>query len=208
MNLFSEKHFSEAVPLFKEVISIEPTTAEPYFYLGFYNFKFAQNYAASENYLKKAIEICPDVDIYAYYFLADICYGREEWAKAKDYLTKFLSDPALIDNDVDLVRAREMLKWAKTYVDIYTKPVPFDPHYLPGVCSPLSEYMPSFSPDGEIVFYTRLIEMPPRKDDIFQKKYMKECLYASRMKDNKYDSGAEMPYPFNKTDNIGGVTVV
>lgn len=207
MDLFSSKKFSAAVPYFKEVIAIEPTTAEPYYFLGYYNFKIMENYAAAENYLKKAIEICPEVDLYAYYFLGAICFGRNEYAPAVEYLKKFVEDPALVDNDADINDARDMLRWGKFYSDLYTKPVPFEPDFIRGVCSPLHEYLPSFSPDGELAFYTRVLEMPPRKDDIFQKKYYKEALFCSVLTNGAFDAGKQMEYPFNETENIGGVSI-
>ncbi len=207
MELFGDRKMTAAVPYFKEVIELEPTTAEPYYYLGYYNFKITENYSAAEGYLTKAIAICPEVDLYAYYFLGDIYYGKEDWAKAVEYLKKFVEDPALVDNDGDINRARDMLKWSKFYNDLYTKPVPFEPEYIRGVCSPLHEYLPSFSPDGELAFYTRVLEMPPRKDDIFQKKYYKEALFCSTLVNGVFDSGKEMGYPFNETENVGGASI-
>lgn len=207
MEFFSDRHITDAVPLFKEVIAIEPTTAEPYYYLGYYNFKFTDNLKAAENYLTKAIEICPEVDINAYYFLGDIYAGREEWANAVKCLSKFTADPALVDNDGDLQRARDLLTWARFYDNMFSKPVPFEPFYLQGVCSPNHEYLPCISPDDEMAFYTRLIEMPPRKGDLVPKKYFKEALYYSEKKNGTFDVGQEMPDPFNNTDNIGMVSI-
>jgi len=207
MELFSDRHIADAVPLFKEVIAIEPTTAEPYYYLGYYNFKFAENLKAAETYLTKAVEICPEVDINAWYFLGDIYAGREEWANAVKCLSKFTADPALIDNDGDLQRARDLLTWARFYDNMFSKPVPFEPFYLQGVCSPNHEYLPCISPDDEMAFYTRLIEMPPRKGDLVPKKYFKEALYYSEKKNGTFDVGQEMPDPFNNTENIGNVSI-
>jgi outer membrane protein OmpA-like peptidoglycan-associated protein len=204
---FQDKHSAQAVPLFKDVIQIEPGVADPYYFLGYINFKLNENYKAAETYLLKAIEICPEVDIYAYYFLGDIYAGREEWAKAVQYLSEFVKDPALIDNDGDLNRAKDLLKWAKFYDNMLNHPVSFDPHYITGICSVNHEYLPCISSDGEIAFYTRVLEMPPRKDDIYQQKYFKEALFYSDLVNGKFTNGQEMPYPFNSTENIGSVTV-
>lgn len=206
MDLFSDRHLTDAVPLFKEVMTLEPGVADSYYYLGYYNFKITENFKAAENYLTKAVEICPETDIYAYYFLGDIYAGREEWAKAVQYLSKFTADPALIDNDGDLKRARDLLTWSKFYNDMFSKPVPFEPTYLQGICTANHEYLPMISPDGEIAFYTRLLEMPPRKD-LLQQKYYKEVLYFSQLQGNTFDNGQAMPYPFNETPNIGGLTI-
>lgn len=206
-DLFQDRNFPEAASLFKEVISIEPTTAEPYYFLGYINFRLNENYKAAETYLLKSIEICPEFDINAYYFLGDIYYGREEWAKAAQYLSEFVKDPALINNDGDFNRARDLLKWAKLYSDMFSKPVPFDPHYISGICSPNHEYLPCISPDGEIALYSRVIEMPPKKGDLTKQNYFKEVLYCSNLVNGKYDNGQEMSYPFNETDNIGGVSI-
>jgi outer membrane protein OmpA-like peptidoglycan-associated protein len=204
---FQDKHSAQAIPLFKDVIQLEPGVADSYYFMGYINFKLNENYKAAETYLLKAIEICPEVDIYAYYFLGDIYAGREEWAKTVQYLSEFVKDPALIDNDGDLNRAKDLLKWARFYDNMLNHPVPFDPHYINGICTVNHEYLPCISSDGEIAFYTRVLEMPPRKDDIYQQKYFKEALFYSDLVNGKFTGGQEMPYPFNSTENIGSVTV-
>jgi outer membrane protein OmpA-like peptidoglycan-associated protein len=206
-DLMRDHHIGLAVPYFKQVIDLEPDAAEPYFYLGYFNFKYEENYTAAENYFLKAIEKCPYFDVYAYYYLGDIYSGREDWPKAVQYLKEFLKDPALIENDADQNRARALLKWAHFYNDLYNNPVPFGPKFLEGICTPNNEYLPCISPDGEIALYTRVFEMPPRKGDLYGQKSYKEALYYSNLVNGQFDGGQEMPYPFNKTDNMGGVSI-
>ncbi len=207
MDMFSDRRFTESIPLFKEVIALEPTTAEPYYFLGYINFRIMDNIKAAETYLKKAIEICPDTDLNAYYFLGDIAAGREDWATTIKYLSKFTADPALIDNDGDLTRANGLLDWAKIQYNLSNNPVPFDPQFLKGICSPLNEYLPCIAPDGEFAFYTRLVEMPARKDALVAQKSYREALYFSKGANGLFDDGQEMPYPFNETENIGNVSI-
>lgn len=206
-DLFRDREFQQASQLFKEVVKIEPGVADSYFYLGYISFKLQQNVKAAETYLLKAVEICPETDIYAYYFLGDIYAGKEDWGKAAFYLKEFVKDPALIDNDGDLKRAQDLYKWCRFYNDMFSRPVPFDPRFIPGICTPNHEYLPTISHDGELAFYTRVIEMPPRKDDIFQKSYFKESLYFSTRQGNTFDGGQPMPYPFDQTENIGSLTL-
>jgi len=100
-----------------------------------------------------------------------------------------------------------MYKWASFYNKAYNNPVPFDPKYIKGVSSQSDEYIPSMSPDGEYMFYARVIELPPNKSDLIPKPVYKEKFYFSEKKNGEFDNGKEMPYPFNMNDNEGGCSV-
>lgn len=206
--LYKTKPAKESVPFFKEVIELDPTAAMAYFYLGKISFK-GENYnlKAAETYLLKAVELCPDVDVYAYYYLGDIYAGAEKWDLAVKYLSVFLKDAEKIKTDADFNRASGLLKWAKFYNDAYSNPVPFDPQFVKGICSSNDEILPIISPDGEVALYTRRIEMPPNKNDLVPKPYWKEKFYESLKKNGTFDNGKEMPWPFNTFDNEGGATL-
>lgn len=204
---FRDRKLSEASKLFREVLEIDPACGKCYYYLGYINFKKEDyNLKAAENYFLKSIELCPDFDIYVYYYLADIYFGAENWKAAEENLSVFLKDKSKIENDIDLVRATNMFKYAQFYNKMYNNPVPFDPKFIKGVCSAADEYIPCISPDGETAYYTRVTQLPASKNDLIPKSTFKEKFFYSN-KNGSFDNGQEMPYPFNENDNEGGATV-
>ncbi|HNW91110.1 MAG TPA: OmpA family protein [Bacteroidales bacterium] len=205
---FRNRRFVDASAQFKEVLEYEPQCGQCYFFLGMINFKKADyNLTAAQNYFEKSVEICPDFDVYVYYYLGQIYYGAEKWELAEQALKKFLKDPEKIENDAELNDASAMYKWAAFYNKAYNNPVPFNPRYIRGVSSASDEYIPSISPDGEYMFYVRVIELPPNKNDLVPKPVFKEKFYYSEKKNGQYDNGKEMPYPFNVNDHEGGATL-
>jgi outer membrane protein OmpA-like peptidoglycan-associated protein/tetratricopeptide (TPR) repeat protein len=205
---FRDKKFNEATPLFREVLEIDSSCGKCFFFLGLMSFKKVDyNLKAAKKYFEQSVELCPDFDIYVYYYLGDIYYGAEDWAMAEKNLSKFLKDPTKIDSDADQARAGDMLKYAKMYNKVFSNPVPFNPVCIKGVSSPTDEYIPSMTPDGENMFYARVIQMPPNKSDLIKKDVFIEKFYYSQKKNGAYDNGQEMPYPFNVYQNEGGATL-
>ncbi|HOY33190.1 MAG TPA: OmpA family protein [Bacteroidales bacterium] len=205
---FKDRRFPEANKLFKEVLTYEPQCAACYFFMGMINFKKADyNLKAAQTYFEKSVELCPDFDVYVYYYLGQIYYGAENWEQAENVLSVFLKDPEKIENDAELNDAQAMYKWAVFYNKAYKNPVPFNPRYINGVSSASDEYIPSISPDGEYMFYARVIELPPNKGDMIPKPTYKEKFYYSEKKNGQFDNGSEMPYPFNMNENEGGCSV-
>jgi len=205
---FKDRRFPDATKLFKEVLEYEPQCGQCYFFLGMINFKKADyNLAAAKEYFEKSVALCPDFDIYVYCYLGLIYRGEENWALAEKNLAKFLEDPSKIESDADLNDATKFYKEVSVKNKIFGNPVPFDPKYIKGVSSASDEYIPSISPDGEYMYYARVIELPPNKGDLIPKPVFKEKFYVSEKKNGEYDNGKEMPYPFNMNDNEGGATL-
>jgi outer membrane protein OmpA-like peptidoglycan-associated protein len=205
---FRDKKFNEAAPLFRQVLEIDSACGKCYFFLGMMSFKkIDYNLKAAKKYFEQSIELCPDFDINVYYYLGDIAYGAEDWASADKYLSIYLKDPGKIDSDADQTRAQAMLKYSKMYNKMFSNPVPFDPHCVKGVSSASDEYIPSMSPDGENMFYARVIQLPPNKSDLIKKPVFTEKFYYSQKKNGAYNDGEEMPYPFNVNQNEGGASL-
>ena len=203
---FRDKKTNEAYPLFRQVLQIDSSCGKCFFFIGLINFKkIDYNLKAASKYFEESIKLCPDFDINVYYYLGDIYYGAENWAMAEKYLTIFLKDPGKIESDADQTRAQSMLKFAKMYNKVLNNPVPFNPVCVKGVSSPTDDYIPSMSPDGETMFYARVIQLPPNKSDLIQKPIFTEKFYYSQKKNSLYDNGQEMPYPFNVNQNEGEI---
>lgn len=203
-------NYDKATQYLQEATDLEPAYYEAFYEIGVINiknqYKGRSLSLARESFLK-VIELCPDYDTYAYYYLADLYFGVEKWKKSIKYLDEFLLDVEKIKKDRDYDKAIELLKFAKFYHKMYSNKVPFDPKPVIGISSELDEYLPSISPDNEKAFYTRKTLLPPEnKPWSSGPKYMEKFFYSNKV-NNVFDKGQEMPFPFNQTDNEGGATL-
>jgi len=205
---FSQRSYSECIGLMKEVIDIEPDYVDAYYVLGLIYIKESRMNlkAAKENFLK-VISICPSYDVYAYYHLARIAYGAQDYQAAFDYITLFLDDVDKIKTDEDYDEAIRIKDFSKFYADILNHPVPFDPKPVPGISTEYDEYLPIISPDNEMALFTRKIKTEPRKDDFTNQSALKERFMYSIRQDGEFGRGMLMPQPFNRYDNEGGATL-
>ncbi len=205
---YSAFRYSEAIKILREITELEPEYVEPYFLLGTISIKRSdKNLKAAKIYFGKVIELCPEYDPYAYYYLGDIYYGAEKYDTAAIYLAKFLKDVDKIKSDEDYNRAEQMQKYAAFYDRMFKNPVPFEPKPLEGISTNLDEYLPIITPDNEFCYFTRRTEMPeevtPWKNA--EKKY-KEKFIESERRNGVFNKGEEMPEPFNLSENEGGAT--
>ncbi|MFZ4411650.1 MAG: OmpA family protein [Bacteroidales bacterium] len=205
---YSAFRYNEAIKILRDLIDIEPDYVEPYFLLGTISIKRSEkNLKAAKIYFSKVIELCPEYDPYAYYYLGDLYYGAEKYDTAAIYLSKFLKDVDKIKSDEDYKRAEQMQKYASFYDKMFKNPVPFDPKPMEGICTNLDEYLPIITPDNEYCYFTRRTELPgevtPWKTA--DKKY-KEKFMESERRNGVFSQGEEMPEPFNMSENEGGAT--
>ncbi|MBL7105103.1 MAG: OmpA family protein [Bacteroidales bacterium] len=205
---FRQRNYSETIRQLNDVIYIEPDYADAYFVLGLIYIKERRMNlkAAKENFIN-VIKLCPDYDIYAYYHLARITYGAQEYDKAYDYISIFLEDIDKIRTDEDYDEAVRIQDFAKFYEKMLKNPVPFNPKPVPGISTEYDEYLPIISPDNEMALFTRKIKIPPRKDDITPRMSFKERFMYSYRQDDEFNRGQIMPFPFNRHDNEGGATL-
>jgi len=191
-----------------EVLDIEPNYVDAYFVLGLiYVEKNKLNLKAAEANFLNVIEICPDYDIYAYFYLAQIAYGAEYYLNSKEYIDIFLQDVDLIKTDKDYNEAVNILEYSKFFNSLFNNPVPFNPKPVPGISTNFDEYLPIISPDKELALFTRRVKIPPRRDDLTPQVKFKEKFMFSKRESNIFGPGQEMPSPFNKNDNEGGATL-
>jgi len=215
------RKYPEAIKLFKQAIDEESDYPDAYFSLGkIYLIKQKQaegnttvsnvNYLSSvKRYFKKVVELCPTYNIYCYYTLGDIYLGEEKLDSAYYYMNKFIADPDKIKNTADLDHADSVVKYTKTLKTLTSKKVPFNPVFVKNISTPMDEYMPLISPDNEMAFFVRKVKQVKSRDqtanpdNLFKEKFM----YSMRTTDGEFDSGQEMPYPFNTTENQGAATI-
>ena len=174
------------------------------------------SFKPAEPYYKKVIEACPKYHSNPYYYLGFTYYEEENWEEAVKYLKLFLDfkdeDEKKYHKSYDNFRyqAKEMMRFAKLYTDIFKNPVPFDPSPVAGVCTERDEYLPIISPDDEMILYTRkqpFIDKsgtPGMTNDREQELFS----YSKRNPETgQFDKGKRMPYPFNKNGSEGGATM-
>jgi outer membrane protein OmpA-like peptidoglycan-associated protein/tetratricopeptide (TPR) repeat protein len=193
----------------RSVIKTEPACVDAYFVLGLANYKKQDyNFKEAEKNFRKVIELCPEYDVYAYLYLGEIYYGQENFEPALKNLNEFLRDVDKIRKDEDYNRAIDLVKYLKFYTDLVGKPVPFDPKVVEGISTTGNEYLPILSPDNQMALFTRELKIDPSKNSLVQEARVKEkFLYSMRKEDGQFETGEEMPEPFNICDNEGGATL-
>lgn len=209
IDYFKKSNYTEAVQIMKGLVNKEPDFTDAYYVLGLSYFKRTNsNFKEAEKNFLKVIELCPSYNVYAYYYLAEICYGSERYDSAMHYCEIFLKDVDKIKSDKDYSRAVDLLKYSKFYQQMIHSPVPFEPHVVEGISTPLNEYLPIITADNQMAFFTREMKEEGEKNTLIQsEKYKEKFMFSELQPDGKFGQGEEMPDPFNLNDNEGGATL-
>jgi outer membrane protein OmpA-like peptidoglycan-associated protein/tetratricopeptide (TPR) repeat protein len=209
IDYLKRSNYTLAAQQMRKVLSIEPGCIDAWFALGVINVKKSNNNLdeAEKNFLK-VIEICPAYDIYAWLYLGEISYGREDYDKTISYLEVFLKDVDKIKKDEDYNRAIELIDYAKFVTGIKKQPVPFEPKVVDGISTPENEYLPILSPDNQLAFFTRELRLDPDRNSLTKEVRYKEKFFFSHLDSTgEFGAGEEMPDPFNVNNNEGGATL-
>jgi outer membrane protein OmpA-like peptidoglycan-associated protein len=209
----------ERMVFLRKALDLEPDYAEA-------NFAYASEriktlsienaaYKVVEPYFLKVIEFCPKYHADPYFYVGWSYYEQEKWEECVKYLKDFLKfksddDKKFNKNYEDqLEKAKKMLYWAKFYAEINKNTVPFEPYAVNGVCTEVDEYLPSISPDNQIIFFTRKQPHIKRVGEYIQSDREDEFFFKSvrNPETGEFDKGKPMPYPFNSNSNEGGATV-
>jgi outer membrane protein OmpA-like peptidoglycan-associated protein len=198
----------------KQAIEIEPDYVEALSIYAHELIKTARfegtSFKPAEKYLLRVVELCPDYDNYAYYYLGQIALGAKKYADAAKHFDKFLKYPDEIKKEEELTLATSLRKKSKELSAIFDNPVPFNPVCVDDVSTKDDEYLAIISPDDELMFFTR--RMPVKqvvRDEVFQRDSEKlvEVFSMSRRTVDKFEMGEALPAPFNKGDHYGGATI-
>ncbi|UPT66449.1 MAG: hypothetical protein M0D57_18635 [Sphingobacteriales bacterium JAD_PAG50586_3] len=212
-----EKYKSKATyrDLLEEAVNVEPDFAVAYDSLGrswYYinktlNFS-GDSYKRAEKYFRQAVEVCPDVDPFAYYVIGRMDMYNSQFGNAAANFRKFLSyekrkDKEFKLNDNDLDSAEIFLKDCDFYDNVYKKPVPFNPTPLANVSTSVDEYLGSLTPDNEIMYFTRRTmeaTLNSLTGPVEKERFCKSVAQA----DGSFDKGKPMLHPFNQPGNNEG----
>ncbi len=208
----------ERLAFLKQAIELEPDYAEA-------NYAFAMEriktliyenakFKPTEPYFKKVIEVCPKYHSNPYYYLGFIYYEEENWVESAKYLKEYLNfkddDEKKFEKDYDayLNQARQMLRYAKLYSELFTNPVPFDPTPVKGICTEQEEYLPIISADDEMMLFVRKSPWKDKNSVSESDKEIELFSYSKRDKaSGEFAFGNRMPYPFNKQGGQGAATL-
>jgi outer membrane protein OmpA-like peptidoglycan-associated protein len=200
----------------KSTLEIDPECIECHFRLGLSAYRIAREsgkgYDAAIRYLEKVQSTCPTYHSDVPYTLGTMRYAEGDFAgaaKAFEAFRKFPSDDATRmskDYDKKYQDVEEVMPELQFYVDFYSNTAPLDPKALANVSTPDDEYLPMFSPDNELIFFTRK-RMVRAKGDIVSRE-VEELMEARRPNaSTDFDPARILPEPFNTGDNYGGVTI-
>ncbi|HPQ59657.1 MAG TPA: tetratricopeptide repeat protein, partial [Flavobacteriales bacterium] len=201
----------------KEALEEDPDRAEILFKLGVSAYRQLRDsprasFAPALKYFDKLEETCPGHHIDVYYYTGLMHYSQGEYAEAAKAFQAFQrfpsDDPSKLGKDVDKKSAdvEEVMPELAFYTEFYRNELPFDPQVLRGVSTPSDEYLPMFSPDNSILFFTRVGKYQAKGDLVAKDvEELTESRRASLEVD--FDRGQALPEPFNQGDSYGGVTI-
>jgi outer membrane protein OmpA-like peptidoglycan-associated protein/tetratricopeptide (TPR) repeat protein len=209
---------SDALKYFNEAIDNEPEYAAAYYEIGsIFLKKNAMSQYTGKNYLtsvkrnyRKVVEICPSLDIEVYFILGDIYLEENKYDSTIYYMSEFIKDPDKIKNSAEFDHADSVVNYAKTMKELISKKVQFNPVYVKNISTPVDEYLPLISPDNEMALFVRRMKKEKSKNDgpgTPVENYQEKFMYSERGSDGEFDSGKEMPYPFNTNENQGAATI-
>lgn len=172
----------------------------------------AGGFSSGMEYLEQLRARCPDYHRDMYYYLGNMYYAQERFAEAAKAFRKFqdfpLDVPAKLGEQAEphTAEVERIMPELAFYTSFYKNDRPADPELLKGVNTSADEYLPMFSPDNELLFFTR-ISKHQALGDRFPREV--EELTEARRPGVKaeFGKGKAMPPPFNGGDSYGGLTV-
>ncbi len=202
----------------KQAIALEPDYVPANFTLGEELVKtaYANNtpFDPALPYFLTVINTCPNYHSDPYYYVGLSYFEANKYADAVKYFQKFIAfkdeDVKKYSKDYDnfLYDAKQKMKAAKFFSDLFTNKVPFDPHMVPGLCTDYNEYLCIISPDNQLAFFTRKMPYHDMNTSYQQEDNMKEYFMLShRQSDGTFETGKPMPPPFNRGLNEGGPSI-
>jgi outer membrane protein OmpA-like peptidoglycan-associated protein/tetratricopeptide (TPR) repeat protein len=200
----------------KATLEVEPECIECHFQLGLSAYRIAREggngYKAAIGYLEKVRQVCPDHHSDVLYTLGVMHYAEDRFTEAATAFDAFLrfpgGDAARLSKDYDkqYKDVEEIMPELRFYLDFYKNTAPLAPTVLANVSTPADEYLPMFSPDNELLFFTRKQTIRAKGDIVGRE--VEELTEARRKnRQEPFTSGRALPDPFNQGDSYGGVTV-
>lgn len=207
----------ERMAFLKQALELEPDYVAANFAMGEELVKYAllnkpPDYSPSVPYFTAVVKACPHYHSDPYFYIG---ISSPDPAEAMQYLQKYVDfkddDSKKFAKNYDdlLYEAKQKLKAAKFYKELYANKVPFNPRMVEGLSTNFSEYLALISPDNQLAFFTR--RMPVKQDinsAVASEDNMREFFIMSHRQANGiFETGSPMPRPFNVGRNEGGPTI-
>ena len=203
----------DKIELLREVVDIQDDWAEAHEELGRQLFKLAKRdteyLGECMTALHKWMELCDNYSCDAHYLLGAAALMRGENQLVIREFDLFIEKSN--DNDSGSIQRKRLeveslLPRIQFELAFYANEGAYIPEPLPLVSLPSDEYLPALSPDGSILFFTRVRTIKSRGDVITKRS---EDLVWSRRRaaGEAFDEGEVLEYPFNVRDNYGGVSL-
>lgn len=202
---------------FTKAVEADKENATPYYEYAMYAYtqgtEFYQmgrgadgvkSYKTSENYFRKALDICQDFHAGIFYYLGIIKYAQKDQTGAKDYFERFAAYNSKDNNRYPnnypkmLKDVQDLLKKWKAEEEFKLEEVPYEPFLVPVVNSNNDEYFPMISPDNELMFFTRKLDRTQLGDGDIISNVVEEFTISQRADVNApWDKGIPFSKPFN-----------
>lgn len=216
-------NYSERIHYYNEAIEIDPD-----FTLALWGKTFAQIKSSrgkqkpfdfTQSSLLEIVDKCPEMHSAPYFFLGEIFMREGDYENAALYYDKFVHFSDDDDSKFEM-RYEEQLQTAKTNVKLaeflayqYAHPQPYNAKkVMPLSTSENDEYLPTISPDNDVMLFTRRIELQQNEKESYVKSdriVEIERFSVSSVVDGKFQVGQAFGEPFNTNPkaNYGGSTI-
>ena len=191
-------NYSKSIESLNNAIDEQVNFSDAYYLLASIYEKKGKDIEAAKNF-EKTIEYCPMYSPNVYWSLADISFKNKSYQKAVLYYRNFLK--FIHPDEEQKTFAREQIKKASFFHDLYSKPVPYDPVPVAGISTADDEYLSALTMDNETSYFTRRYKK--QEVGMLREKTVEEFTISIK-REGRFDSGQKMPYPFNARDNEGG----
>lgn len=199
-SVFKSKHdYDKLKELIDKAIEIDTGFAAPYIVLGDAA-ALKKDFKTMKEAYTHLLDICPDAGAIYHFKLADYLFETKKYEEAQKYFKSYL------DFNSEDIQKNDEARQKVFRCKMYLHPVPFNPVPIHGISTADPEYLPGFSADGELCFFTRRYEMVSKNSitPVSVEKFM-----ISRSDKGSWDNGEPMPPPFNfqNNNNEGGASI-
>ncbi|MDB2675726.1 OmpA family protein [Flavobacteriales bacterium] len=196
--LVEDRRYSESMKYLNKAVAEQADFADAY-YLKARIYLIKEKIELAEENLELTITHCPMYSPSVYLSLAEINFEKKQFDKSINYHKTFLQFMGV--DEEKKAEARQQIKLATFYQDMYSNPVPYSPSPVKGISTSNDEYLCALSPDNETSYFTR--RKVKQTVGMLRPETVEEFTYST-LKDGQFQEGKEMPYPFNMRKNEGG----
>ena len=161
-----------------------------------------EEFEHAQELLIKGVSICPLYSEEMYWLIASMAFESGNYDKAAQYYETYLRFFGLSEEKKAL--AQERWDEARFLIEMYAKPVPYNPQPVSGISTKDDEYLPILSADNDIAFYTR--RRVKQVVGMLRAETVEEFVTSSK-EGGTFNFGDLMPYPFNLHENEGGASL-